>query len=123
MRGDGSLATHIKTILILQEHIAVGVEVAQNLRGIGIIDLVPDHGRGRGLDKGRRFALPDIETLPVDKSTAGGLMDGELRTCRVERCRTRGHRAARWVGLHAKRDAEPSQQKHCESDWSAEINN
>ena len=46
MRVENGLAANVKARLVLQHHVAVGVEGAEDLRGVRIVDLVPDHRRG-----------------------------------------------------------------------------
>jgi hypothetical protein len=65
--GDGSEATDKKAGLVLQNNVAVGVEIPQNLGRIGIINLVPNEGGRRGLKKGGGLANTDVKASPIDE--------------------------------------------------------
>src|ERR1039458_9843352 len=66
MGVEHGLAHNVKARLVLQHHVAVGVEGAEDLGGVGIVDLVPNHRGSRRLKERRGLTDPDIETLPVD---------------------------------------------------------
>jgi hypothetical protein len=42
MRGDRRFAADVEAGGILQHHITIGLEISENLRGIRIVDFVPD---------------------------------------------------------------------------------
>src|SRR5690348_15660473 len=73
MSGDSGLAANIEPGRILQHDITVGIEITQNLRGVGVGNIVPDNGGAAGLEESGRLAQTDIKALPVNKSVIGGL--------------------------------------------------
>lgn len=84
MRGDGRLSSDVKSRGVLEHDITVGVELSQDLRGILIVDLIPDQRRRGRLNKRGRFGEAYIKTLPIDESAIGGL-DRQMRTLVAER--------------------------------------
>src|ERR1035437_184033 len=83
MRVQQGLAADENACLVLQHDVAVGVEGAEELGGIGIVDLVP-HDRGGGrLNESGGLPHTDIKTLPIDEGAVGGL-NGKLRALAVK---------------------------------------
>ena len=113
--ADRRLAADIKSRLILEHDEAIGVEVAENLRGVGIVDPVPDDGRGGGLGKSCGFADADVEAAPINERAVGS-MHVQLRTLRRERRGALAHRRVLWIrqrdhGCQQKR-ADPQVRGH-----------
>src|ERR1051326_737025 len=71
VRGYGCLPSNIKARRILEDDEAVSIKIAQNLRGIWIVDSIPNQRRGRRLNEGRGFAEANVEALPIDESAIG----------------------------------------------------
>src|SRR5581483_7741986 len=113
MSGDGSLAADIKTGLVLQHHVAVGIEIAEYLRRVRIVDSVP-HERGTGrLDKIGGLAEANVETLPVDERAVGS-PNGELRSLAGEGGSPLAHRGPNRVrGSRKWADTCAGQQSCC----------
>ena len=102
MRGKHRLAADEEARLVLQHHVTVGVQIAQYLGGVRIVDLVPDHRRRGRLNEGGGLAGTDIETLPVNNRAIGGL-DRKLRTLAAEGGVALADRAAHRVGVNQAR--------------------
>src|SRR5262249_45122404 len=87
MCGDAGLATDKEAGIILEDDVAVGVEITKDLRRVRIVDPVPDQRGRTGLDEGGGFADADIEALPIDKRTVRG-GNRQLRTRSGKRSRS-----------------------------------
>ena len=69
----------IKAGLVEEHHEAVGVQVAENLRGIFVRDAIPRHRGGGGLDEGGGLPGGNVEAGPVDDRVVSG-PHGRVRT-------------------------------------------
>ena len=56
--------------------LAVGVDAAQDLRTLGVVNAVDGDGRGRGLDEVDSLGRADVEALPVQRDVLAALRDG-----------------------------------------------
>ena len=69
-----------KSVRVGKDHGAVRVETSENLRRVGVSNLVDDDRIYRRLKERRRLAGLDVETAPVQKRHRAGGGDVELRT-------------------------------------------
>ncbi|MDR4501358.1 MAG: hypothetical protein MRJ96_07910 [Nitrospirales bacterium] len=72
---DVGARCEIHAVGIGQEHLAVGVELAENLAGVGALDAIEYDTAGRGLIEIDGGLAANIECVPVNRRTIGGLVD------------------------------------------------
>ena len=116
MGVEHGLAADVKARLVLQHHVAVGVQGAEDLGGIGIVDLVPDYRGGGWLNEGGGLTGTNIEALPIDEGVVRGL-DGELRTLGAEGGAALADGAAERIGLNEGRGQATCQQQDEDPPW------
>ena len=66
----------IHTGRVDQPDLAVGAELTEDARTVGVADAVDGHGRGAGLNKFDNLSRADIELLPIQRRFVAGLCDG-----------------------------------------------
>ena len=71
-------------VRIEQEHLPVGAEPAHDLRGVLADDAVQRDRAGAGLAEGHRGVAADVEALPFDDRAVAGLLDGQVRSRRLQ---------------------------------------
>ena len=92
------LTADVKAVGVFEDDVAIGVQGAQDLRWVLVVDLVPNERGGGRLDKRGDLAESDVEALPVDEGVIGGL-DGQVRTLGRERGGALGHRRTDRIGV------------------------
>ena len=80
--------------LVDQHDLAVGVDVAGDLRRIGSGHAVQRDGGARWLVEGDALLAADVEALPVDGGALGGLVDRGVAGTLTDRGRAADHHAA-----------------------------
>ena len=82
-RGDQAADVDLRALAeqdavrVDQIHLAVGVQMAEDLRAVGVGDAVDRYRAGRiGLLEVDRFVRGDVEALPVGRQVLAGLVDG-----------------------------------------------
>src|ERR1700722_4659776 len=84
--------------------------MAENLRGIGVANMVPHYRSGGRLNKDRGLARPDVEIAPIDDRVGAGL-NRQLRALSGKGRRTlRYYRVGRIAGRRTRRYQR--QQRH-----------
>ena len=96
------------TVRVDQKDLAVGVQAAEDLAAVGVINPIHGDRRGRRLHKVHRLGRRDVEALPVQRQVLAGLVDGcgvaRLRDCANTRSNLRTDRPG--VGVQATQKAQ-----------------